>query len=74
MVFINVINQDPIVLECHKDRVDGELFRLVIDPKTREVIERPENPDIDVSAAYSRIFGYLMHNKPLPQSTVAEWG
>lgn len=75
MVFINVIEQDPmIVLDCHKNQIDGESFRLVIDPKTKELLEKPENPDIDVSVAYSRIFGYLINNKPLPANTVAEWG
>ncbi len=74
MVFINVIKQNPIVLECHKNTVDGDTFRLVIDPKTKEILEKPENSDIDVSIAYSRIFGYLLNNEPLPSETVAEWG
>jgi hypothetical protein len=74
MVFINVIEQDPIILDCHKNRIDGDSFRLVIDPKTKELLEKPEKPDIDVSVAYSKIFGYLINNKPLPANTVAEWG
>ena len=75
MVFINVVKEDPmIVLDCHKQTEDGEYFRLVIDPKTKEVIEKPDDYDIDATTAYSRIFGYLMKNKPLPKRTVAEWG
>ena len=74
MVFINVVEQDPIVLDCHKHTIDGDAFRLVIDPKTKEVLEKPEKPDIDVSVAYSKIFGYLINNKPLPTNMVAEWG
>ncbi len=74
MVYINVIEENPIVLECHKNTVDGDVFRLVIDPKTKELLEKPAKPDIDASAAYSRIFGYLVGNKPLPANTVAEWG
>ncbi len=74
MVYINVINKNPVILECHKNTEDGEKFRLVIDPTTKEIIERPNHSDIDVSAAYSRIFGYLLNGKPLPEKTVAEWG
>lgn len=74
MVFINVIQRDPIVLDCHKHREDGESFRLVIDPKTKDVIEKPEDPDIDASAAYSRVYSYLKAGKPLPDKLVAEWG
>ena len=53
MVYINVIKQNPIVLDCHKKTIDGDAFQLVIDPKTKEILEKPEKPDIDVSAAYS---------------------
>ena len=74
MVYIDIIDQDPIILNCHKNKTDGDYFRLVIDPTTKEILEKPEKPDIDVSAAYSRIFGYLMSGDPLPSKTVAEWG
>ena len=74
MVYINVASLNPIVLNCHKNSIDGEAFRLVIDPETKEVLEQPKDSDIDVSIAYSRVFGYLLNNKPLPTSMVAEWG
>ena len=72
MVFINVIERNPIVLDCHRNSPDGESFRLVIEPETREILEKPEKYDIDISTAYSRIFGFLMNNEPLPNRIVAE--
>lgn len=74
MVFINVMCRDPIVLDCHRGSVDGEAFRLVIDPETKEILEAPERPCIDASAAYSRVFGLLMEGQPLPDEMAAEWG
>ena len=74
MVFIKVIKGNPIILDCHKHKEGGEYFRLVIDPDTKEVLEKPEHSDIDVSAAYSRVFGFLLSGEPLPDRLVAEWG
>lgn len=74
MVFINVIQRDPIILDCHRHKEDGESFRLVIDPITKKVIEKPEKSDIDVSAAYSRAYRYLASGKTLPDKMTAEWG
>lgn len=75
MVYINIIEKDSlIILNCHKGKKDGEFFRLVINPQTKEVIERPDMPDIDASTAYSHIYGLLQSGQPLPKETVAAWG
>lgn len=74
MVYINVVGHNPITLDCHKNSINGEYFRLVIDPSTKEIVEKPNKCDIDVNTAYSHIFGYLMRGEPLPKHTVSEWG
>lgn len=74
MVYISIKDDNPIILDCHKNTEDGEYFQLVIDRDTYEIIEKPEVADINVSAAYSRVFNLLVNNKPLPKKTVAEWG
>jgi hypothetical protein len=75
MVFINIKQKkNIIILDCHKSHEDGEYFRIVLDARTREVIERPEHADIDASAAYSCVYGLLEAGVPLPERTVAEWG
>ena len=75
MVFID-IKQDGylITLNCHKEGEDGEFFQLVIDARTREVIKKPEYPDIDASAAYSCVWSMLENGEELPAHAVAEWG
>ena len=74
MVYINIEQNNLITLHCHKHSPDGEYFKLVLDPSTKELVERPTNPDIDASCAYSRIFGMLLRGESLPQNTSAEWG
>lgn len=73
MVHINVIDDNPIVLDCFVDK-DTKYFRLVIDPETQEILEKPDGYSMDVSIAYSRIFGFLMREEPLPERLSAEWG
>ena len=74
MIYINVVDKNPIVLECHKYKEDGEIFRLVIDPITKELIERPEKMGIDEGCAYSHIYGFLLRGEPIPDKTVSAWG
>ena len=75
MVYIEVIqNKDKIILNCNKGSKDGEFFRLIIDPVSKRVIERPEHPDIDASVAYSRIYKMMESGEKLPSETVAAWG
>lgn len=75
MVYIEVIDNGlSIILNCHKKTKDGDFFQLVIDAITYEVIEKPQDYDIDVSIAYAHIYGLLKEGKPLPNNTVACWG
>lgn len=75
MVYIEILqNEHGIILDCHKSTEDGEYFQLIIDPTTRELIKRPEYPDIDASTAYSHVYNMLRSGEPLPQKTVAAWG
>ncbi len=75
MVYIDIIqNESFITLNCHKGSEKGEFFQLVIDAHTKKVIEKPAEPDIDVSCAYSHIYSMLRNNEPLPTHTVAAWG
>lgn len=75
MVYITIIEDDLyVILNCHKGSVDGEYFQLIIDSRTREVIKKPDKPDIDVSAAYSHIYNLLKAGKELPRETIAAWG
>lgn len=75
MVYITIEeNNSFIILNCHKGRKNGDFFRLVIDAETKEVVERPVNPDIDASIAYSHVYMLLKSGKPLPKETVAAWG
>lgn len=75
MVYININQTESvIVLDCHKGSENGEAFRLIIDPVTRKLLEKPENPDIDASAAYSRVYNLLADGAALPKKTVAAWG
>lgn len=75
MVYISIIEDESrIVLDCHKGSEDGEFFRLVIDARTKQVIEKPLDPDIDATAAYSHVYMLLETGEPLPEKTVAAWG
>lgn len=75
MVYIDII-QDGflIILNCHKGTEDGEYFQLIIDSRSKKVIKKPENPDIDASIAYSHVYTLLKSGTPLPKKTVAAWG
>jgi hypothetical protein len=60
MVFMDIVQDGLfITLNCHKGSKDGEFFRLVIDAETKQVVERPDKPDIDASAAYSHIYSMM---------------
>lgn len=75
MVFISLTEDETkVILDCHKHSKDGDYFRLVIDKKTCGLIEKPEMPDMDASAAYSHIYSLIKEGKKLPKETVAEWG
>ncbi len=75
MVYISVVEEgNRIILDCNKGTKEGEYFRLVIDSITKAVIEKPLNPDIDATAAYSHIYMLLESGEPLPKETVAAWG
>mgnify|MGYP004532703381 CR=1 FL=1 len=75
MIYISISqNETSIILDCHKKTKDGAYFRLVIERMTRRVIERPDNLDADVSAAYAHVYRLLKNNEPLPAETVAAWG
>ena len=75
MVYISVAQDDDyIILNCHKGSKEVEFFKLVIDPITKRVIEKPDELDINVSVAYSHIFKLLSSGEPLPSETVAAWG
>lgn len=75
MVFIELSRQgDLIIADCHKGTKNGEYFQLIIDSVSKECISSPEEKDIDVSIAYSRIYHLLKEGKPLPKETSAEWG
>lgn len=55
MVFINVMKENPIVLECHKNKEDGDSFRLVIDPKTKEIIEKPMTNNLQAICLFKKL-------------------
>jgi hypothetical protein len=75
MVYITTeINNNLIILHCHKGSKDGAYFKLVVDKTTKEVLEKPEQPDIDASTAYSRIYNILTNHEPIPDEMVACWG
>lgn len=75
MVYIDVSQDGSLItLNCHKRTEDGEFFQLLIDAKTMQVLKRPENPDIDVSVAYSHIYALMRNGEQLPSHTVACWG
>lgn len=75
MVFIDIIqNGTLITLNCHKGSENGEFFQLVIDVQTRNIIQKPDKPDIDASAAYSHVYAMMKKEIPLPTHTVAAWG
>lgn len=65
---------DLIIADCHKGTKNGEYFQLIIDSVSKECISSPEKKDIDVSAAYSRIYHLLKESGILPKETSAEWG
>lgn len=75
MIYINITETDDIIiLNCNKKTKDGEPFQLIIDKKTGKLIQKPEYPDIDASAAYSRIYSMMKTGEPLPKETIAAWG
>ena len=75
MVFIDIIQDGHLlILNCHKNSEDGEFFQLIVDSRTREILQAPEYPDMDASVAYSHIRGLLSSGKPIPTKTVAAWG
>lgn len=75
MVYIDITQTDFfITLNCHKGSENGEFFQLIIDPYSKKVIKKPENPDIDASIAYSHVYMLLRSGEPLPKKTVAAWG
>ena len=75
MIYIDVLQDGLLItLNCHKGSKDGEFFQLIIDSRTKRVIKRPPNPDIDASTAYSHIYSMLREGKQLPTQTVASWG
>lgn len=74
MVYIEIEEKESTVIcNCHIGTKNRKQFRMIIDKKTKEFIEKPEY-SINVSAAYSCIFHLLDSGKPLPKRTVAEWG
>lgn len=75
MIYISIVEDGAfVVLNCHKGSKDGEFFQLIIDAKTKEVVQRPSNPDIDASTAYSHVYALMKSGNPLPKETVAAWG
>lgn len=75
MILIDIVQDEFfITLNCHKGSKQGEFFQLVIDAKTKDVIKRPENPDIDATTAYSHVYAMLQNGTKLPEHTVAAWG
>ncbi len=75
MIYIDIIQEGSFVtLNCYKGSKNGEFFQLVIDSRTKQVIKRPQNPDIDASTAYSHVYSLMREGKPLPAQTVASWG
>lgn len=75
MVYIDIFQDDLfITLNCYKGSKNGEFFQLVIDARTKKVIRKPTEPDIDASTAYSHIYAMLRDGEKLPSHTVASWG
>ena len=75
MVFIDIVQDELfIILNCHKGSKEGEFFQLVIDARTLKVIEKPAEPDIDVSTASSHVYAMMRNGINLPAHTVASWG
>lgn len=75
MVYIDIIQDDLfITLNCHKGTENGEFFQLVIDARTKNVIKKPSEPDIDASIAYSHVYAMMRNGVQLPSHTVASWG
>lgn len=75
MVYIDIIQDGSLItLNCHKGSEKGEFFQLVIDANTKRILERPSDPDIDASIAYSHVYALLRNGYPLPTHTVASWG
>lgn len=73
MVNIYITEDDKLVkADCQK--ATGGCFTLLIDKNTKELLEIPENADIDVSCAYSHILQLLKKGIPLPKETSAAWG
>ena len=72
MVFIDIVQDELfITLNCHKGSEQGEFFQLIIDARTKKVMKKPKEPDIDASIAYSHIYTMMKNGKPLPAHTVA---
>lgn len=67
-------NELVVILDCYKNCDPSKYFQLIIDKETKELIERPQTPDIDASVAYSCVYSLLIEGKQLPKETFAEWG
>lgn len=67
-------NGKNIIADCQKDGEAEEFFQLVIDPETKEIEKIPAGPDIDASAAASRLYKIMEDEDPLPIDTVSAWG
>lgn len=75
MVYINIVQDGVYVtLNCNKGSQNGEYFKLIIDSRTKEVIERPISADMDASIAYAHIYAMMRDGIELPKHTVAAWG
>ena len=75
MINIEITQQDGLIIaNCRKATKNGEYFQLIIDSVSKECISSPEEKNIDVSVAYSRIYHLLKDGKPLPKEISAEWG
>lgn len=72
-IFIKIEN-NLVIMDCYERDRNNAYFRLIVDKNTLEIIEKPEECNINVSISYSCICRLIESGKPLPRETYAAWG
>lgn len=63
-------NKDILILHCYDWDTDRN-FDLMVDTKTKELIEKPYDNNFAASLAYGRIYNILENGEPVPEKLTA---
>lgn len=75
MVYMKIYRDGAVIkADCHKNVEDGEFFQLIMDPTKKTICKDPIGPDIDASAACTRLHAIVEAGEDLPMKTVSAWG